>query len=203
MNDRAPVIAVAGIPGAGKSALVSALASRMAAQVVEYDQFQTLTRMSVREIEDWFRRGGDPNEFALIELIDELTRRTLKSGTEMRAVVLFETPFGRLHRGTGGFIDLLVWVDTPFDVALSRAMLAAIEMFSRQNASGQASEFLAWQRQYLLNYPILRDMYLAQHKAIIADAELIVDGRLTTLALADLVVGALRQRSIPAYTNRP
>lgn len=198
MERRAFVVGVSGVPGAGKSTLAKELGSRLLAPIVQYDQFQTVTRMSVGDVQAWFGRGGDPNEFRLVELVQELTRRTLwHEATRDRPTVIFETPFGRLHRASGAFIDFLVWVDTPFDLALCRALQGAMDWFERQRPFPTASAHLGWQRQYLLNYPIVRDMYLAQRAAGMPDAQLVVDGALPTTALADQVLRALEAQADP------
>jgi uridine kinase len=178
MTERAFVVGLSGIPGAGKTTLTHLLLRDLkAAGVVYYDQFQTLTRMMPAQVRDWFARGGDPNEFALTELIGELTRQTqTRLGEKRRPLVLFETPLGRLHRASGAFIDFLIWIDTPLDVALSRAILAFLDAAQRDKAPNAPSEFVKWQTQYMLNYPIVRPMYLAQRESISSSAELVLDG---------------------------
>jgi len=51
-----------------------------------------------------------------------------------RKYVLFETQFGRAHRETERHLDLLLWVDTPLDVALARSIRASIAGFLREPA---------------------------------------------------------------------
>jgi uridine kinase len=196
MADRAFVIGLSGVPGAGKTTLTRLLLQEYRqAHAVYYDEYQTITRMSAAQVRDWFARGGDPNEFALSELIGELARRTqIPPGDRRRPLVLFETPFGRLHRATGVFIDFLIWVDTPLDVALSRAILAFLDETQHNKAPNAASDFIAWQRQYMLNYPIVRAMYLAQREAVLSTADLVLDGTKPAEDSAERVRKALAAR---------
>ncbi len=195
MKGGAFVVGLAGVPGAGKSTLARALAQRWSVGVVQYDQFQTLTRMSHQEKIDWFRRGADPNEMALSELLQELATRTRwDKATPVRPAILFETPYGRLHRATGAYIDFLVWVDTPFDLAVCRAMQASLDLLQRQSPPPPPQALVQWQRNYLSNYPVVRDMYLAHRAGAVADAQLVVDGALPTAELANLVQRALDAR---------
>jgi uridine kinase len=197
MADRAFVVGLSGVPGAGKTTLTQLLLQNYRqAQAVYYDQFQTITRMSPTQIRDWFARGGDPNEFPLSELLGELQRRTQIPAGAGRPLVLFETPFGRLHRATGAFVDFLVWIDTPFDVALSRAVLAFLDAAQRDKAPNAATDFIRWQRQYMLNYPAIRAMYLAQRESISSAADLILDGSQSTADLAAAVVKSLAARGV-------
>jgi uridine kinase len=198
MADRAFVVGLSGVPGAGKTTLTQLLLQNYRhAQAVYYDQFQTITRMSPAQIRDWFARGGDPNEFPLSELLGELTRRTqIPAGAERRPLVLFETPFGRLHRATGAFVDFLVWIDTPFDVALSRAVLAFLDAAQRDKAPNAATDFIRWQRQYMLNYPTIRALYVAQRESISSSADLVLDGGKSSADLAEQVAKTLAARGV-------
>jgi uridine kinase len=190
-------VGLSGVPGAGKTTLTQLLLQNYRqAQAVYYDQFQTITRMSPTQIRDWFARGGDPNEFPLSELLGELQRRTQVPPGAGRPLVLFETPFGRLHRATGAFVDFLVWIDTPFDVALSRAVLAFLDAAQRDKAPNAATDFIRWQRQYMLNYPTIRAMYLAQRESISSAADLVLDGSQSTADLAAAVVKSLAARGV-------
>jgi uridine kinase len=198
MADRAFVVGLSGVPGAGKTTLTQRLLQDSSqAYAVYYDQYQTITRMTGAQVRDWFARGGDPNEFALSDLIDELTQRTqVQAGGGRRPLVLFETPFGRLHRATGAFIDFLVWVDTPLDVALSRAVLAFLDDAQRNGAPNAASDFIRWQRQYMLNYPLVRAMYVAQRESILSTADLVLDGSKSPDDASELVRKALAARGV-------
>ncbi len=198
MDDRAFVLGLSGAPGAGKTTLTHLLRRRYRqARVVYYDRYQPLTRMSEAQVRDWFARGGDPNEFDHGELVGELRRETTRPWDEgSRPLVVFETPFGRLHRATGAFIDLLVWLDTPLDIGLSRAMLAFTELAQREQGPQAARDFLKWQRQYLANYPIVRSMYLAQREKIAPTAALILDGSDPPDVLAERIRQALAAQGV-------
>jgi uridine kinase len=198
MADRAFVLALSGIPGAGKTTLTQLLLKIFSeARVVYYDRFQTITNMTHSQVRDWFARGADPNEFALTELVGELQRQTQRQPADSRRpLVIFETPLGRLHRATGAFIDFLIWVDTPLDIALARATLAFLGVAHRDKAPNAAVEFVKWQTQYMLNYPIIRPMYVAQRETISASADLVLDGNLPAEESIERIKTALARHGI-------
>jgi uridine kinase len=200
MIDRAFVLGVSGVSGANKTILTRRLARDYPnADILRDDDFHAVTRMPSAEIREWFERGADPNEFALSELVDELARRTqIRAASSARPLLLFETPFGRLHRATGAFIDFLVWIDTPLDVALSRRLLGFVDMAQRDTTPDAKSDFLKWLRKYLANYEAVRTMYLAQREAILPTSDLVLDGSAPTEASAELVRQALSARGIEA-----
>jgi uridine kinase len=198
MDKRAFVVGLAGPPGAGKTTLTVLLRNRNhQVRVVYHDRYQPLTKMPEAQVRAWFARGGDPNEIDHSELVADLQNAiAIESGAAHRPLVLFETPFGRLHRATGALIDFLVWVDTPLDIALARAVLAFTQIAQRESAPNAAREFILWQRQYMVNYPVVRSMYLAQRQRIAPNADLIVDGSYPAEVLAEQISAALAARGV-------
>jgi len=201
--DRAFVIGFSGVPGSGKTTLMRRLLRDYGpAETVYYDRYHP--GMTDEEINAWFARNGDPNEFVLAELVGELTRRTqIRPGDQSRPLVLFETAFGRAHRATGAFIDFLIWIDTPLDIALARASLVFLESLQRDQAPNAAAEFVVWQTRYMQGYPMLRTTYLALRERLAATADLILDGTGPVEASADIVRKALAARGVEPSSALP
>jgi uridine kinase len=196
MADRAFVVALSGIPGAGKTTLMNLLLRDYPrSQAVYYDRFHP--GMTEAEIQDWFRRVGDPNEFALAELIGELTRRTqAQQDNSGRPLVFFETAFGRAHRATGAFVDFQVWIDTPPDLAMARANLKFLDAVEHKPAPQAAADFIPWLKRYMTDYPMLRTAYLALSERISSTADLVVDGTQAAEASAESIRAALAARGV-------
>lgn len=143
MNQRAPivprppipVIAVAGPPGAGKTTLAGLLARELGGAMLSMDDYQAMTAMPLPELARWTERGADYDALPVPRLARDLTalrdgRRVVVPSTgavvEPARCIVFETHFGRAHRQTAPMIDLLLWLDTPPDVALARSLRAVL-----------------------------------------------------------------------------
>ena len=168
------MVGVAGPAGGGKSTLVNALAAAMPdAAVIHIDSYQKITEQPIGEIVRWAERGADFDELEIPQLADDLAR--LKQGPAK--VVLFETHFGRAHRDSGRFIDLLVWLDTPLDVALARNVMDQVAPLLQVREAAPLRERLGSVQRSLASYlQDVRRLRLLQRERVAADADLVIDG---------------------------
>lgn len=125
------IIAVAGITGSGKTAVTGELAKRLGATVVSWDDYEDISDGPENYVE-WYKTSGDVSDWQYPALAETL--KTLRSGRALicpathrrldpTPTVVFDAPLGRTHTETGQYIDFLVWIDTPPDVALARSIL--------------------------------------------------------------------------------
>lgn len=175
------VVGIAGVPGAGKTTLAAALAAALpGAASVHMDGYDNMTRLPIDELRRWLRAGADIDAFDFPPLQADLQRLKQGSGT-----VLFETQFGRAHRATGRHIDFLIWIETPLDLALARALGAVL-------ARGARPE---WLRGYLEHYadPV-RELLEMQRTRVAAGADLVLDGVRAPAELARLARAGIGAR---------
>lgn len=198
------VIGIAGPPGSGKSTLAAALLPLLGDAVwVEMDHYQRMTDLPIEQIAHWFERGADHDELPVPLLAEHLSR--LKQGHAVvnpetggviapARTIILETHFGRAHGATGGFIDLLLWLDTPPDVALARNLRAFVGgLLAAPGRPDDATEGLQWLQGYLDNYLALVARLLAlQRERVRPAAELIVTPATAPQALAAALLLALR-----------
>jgi uridine kinase len=171
------VVGVAGAPGSGKSTLLAALARALpGAAELRMDDYENMTRLPLDAVARWYRAGADIDAFDFPQLQAALARGAA-------GLVLFETQFGRAHRATGRHIGFLVWIDTPLDIALARALRASLE-----RGAG-----VPWLRGYLDGYlGTVRGLLDMQKARVAPGADLILDGRLGVDTLAAQAADAIR-----------
>ena len=195
MVQRCRVIGLSGVPGSGKSTLVRLLARDFpSAKILSYDRLHP--RMSNEQVDDWLKRGGDPNELALDNLVAALRDLTQSAGDGTHPAVLFETAFGRTHNATGAFIDFSIWIDTPLDIAMSRVVRVFLRNAELDPAPTAAGDLIPRLMRYMQDYPMLRRMYSRVTETGKASADLIVDGTPAAEDIADQIRTALAGRDI-------
>jgi uridine kinase len=203
------VVAIAGPVGAGKSTLAHALASRLdRAETLQFDSYEALTQQSPDELARWLRDGADFNALIIPHLSEDLAK--LKRGGSIITpagervapgdFILFEMPLGREHAETAPFIDLVIWIDLPPEVALARK-LREFTSGALAGSAGAADphEFATWLNGYLESYlGVVREVLVVQERRVRPGADLIVDGLATTSAMAEALAPAIRHALRPA-----
>ena len=66
--------------------------------------------------------------------------------------IILEMPLGREHKSAAPYIDLLIWIDTPPDIALARKLKEFTGHFFTQQREVDSRGFISWLHQYLDNY---------------------------------------------------
>jgi len=200
------VVAVAGPAGSGKTSLIRAVAQRLQdAAVIHYDHYEQVTRQPMDQVLLWMHSGADVNRFHLPELardlaalkrrepvVDPSTGEKIAPGTH----IVFETPFGKEHRQTAEFIDLLIWIDVPLDVALARKMKEFTAAVLHGNSAAHSRDFLVWMHTYLDNYLRgIHDLLRIQRERVRAQADIVVDGTRDLPSMVQQAIAGIRRRT--------
>lgn len=200
-----PVIAIAAPIGGGKTSLTTAVASALGdASILYYDHYELSTRKSMDDMKQWMRSGARIDDLDVPGLADDLLRLKRgesvtdpRTGAPLRAApwIVFEMPLGREHTATARFIDLLLWIDTPLDMALARKIREFIADFQAAAGEHNARPFLAWLGGYLDNYlGFVRTMLEFQRERVPVHADVILDGRNDFDTLVRQALAAIRAR---------
>jgi hypothetical protein len=190
---KATVVAIAAPPGGGKTTLSRLLSTKLSnVPIVHYDDYEQLTRRSPAEIEAWLDRGARLDEIPIPGFAEKIAALTV-SGAHY---VLVDAPVGRAHPPTAAMIDFLIFVDTPFDIALARVVRGQAALAAGAAEPGAARNFAIWLEGYLDNYArFMRRSYEVQRTTVMPQADLVLDGMLTPQRLTELAVAAVSARA--------
>ena len=134
--DSAVIIGISAVTGGGKTAVTLRLTEVIGdAVAVHFDDYDD-TNVHPNDIQGWFAAGADYDAYETPVFTGHL--QALKAGSSVRypiggailgpaRYVVADAPLGRAHSDLGRFIDLMVFIDTPLDVALARRVLREID----------------------------------------------------------------------------
>ena len=185
----AAAIAIACPPGGGKTTLVRRLSARLGgAPTLHYDDYEQITRRSPAEIEAWLDRGAPADEVPLPNFAEALM--DLKRGLARHIILDFL--LARAHPPTARHIDLMIWIETPLDIALARALR---DQVGRAQGAAAAAQFTDWLAGYLDSYAgVMHRSYQLQRATVRPHADMILDGMLPPDQLAELAAAEILRR---------
>ena len=198
--NRVGVVGITAVSGGGKTAAARRLAGVLAEAVaIHFDDYEE-TNVYPADLHRWFADGADYEVYET-----PLFTRHLQALRAGRSVlypiggsvvgparwVVADAPLGRAHSDSGRLIDLLIFIDTPLDVAMARRLLRDIELADEplQHVMGELAGYEAR----------ARPIYEQFQERMRADADLIVEG---TLGI-DLVVERMRSEVESRWASRP
>jgi uridine kinase len=189
---QALVVAIAAPPGGGKTTLSKAVSGKLGgAPILHYDDYETFTQRSPAEMQAWLERGARVDEITVPGFAEELAR--LRASGAHHVVV--DSPLGRAHPATADVIDLLIYIDTPFDVALARVMRGQAGLAAQARDAGAVQNFARWLGSYLDSYlAFTRRSYEVQRAAVLPQADLVLDGMLAPEELCRHALDAIAKR---------
>lgn len=195
------VIAISSYTGGGKTTLARRLASFLNATLILWDDYDEAGFMThPKDWRSWLKDGADNNAWKVPELARDLMQlkedQAIVSPLDGLNIVptkyvIFDAPLGYAHQETGQYIDVLVFVDTPLDVAMARRILR--DYFAGQSTlTDEQVKMLKVDMESYLDFS--RDAYLNMDKTIKPFADLIVDGLLPVAVLSEKIIEHLRIR---------
>ena len=155
--DSVVIIGISAVTGGGKTAvtlrLTEVLEDAVALHFDDYDD----TNVHPDDLQRWFADGADYDAYETPVFTGHL--QALKAGRSIRypigdetvapgRYVVADAPLGRAHSDSGRFIDLMVFIDTPLDVALARRILRDID----RQAGRTTDEALQYVKDELSGY---------------------------------------------------
>lgn len=186
------IVAVCGTMGSGKSTLMEHVRDAMPdCEILFEDDYNRTTERSLSEIEAWWERGGQVDEFDLSALIETLAARCPERGSEAarekrrssdRKLILVETHFGKLHSRLRPWIDCQLWVDVPADIAIARKVAQLTFQLQQTEHPGRAGEGLRWIEEFCRGYlSTTRKLFEMQRQQVRGLSDVTIDGLGTPL----------------------
>lgn len=137
-NGKSPlVIAIATISGGGKTTITKQLAQRLnKSKALFFDDYDF---SGPDDIVDWIENGGNPNEWDLNPLVNDL----IDISSEQLDFILLDFPFSYEHSQVKQIIDFSVFIDTPLDIAMARRILRDYPEGSKENISVDVENYIS------------------------------------------------------------
>jgi len=185
------------VTGGGKTALARRLAELLHDAVpLFFDEYDGTT-VHPESLHSWFDEGADYDAFETPVFTEHI--RSLKSGrpvvspidgskVEPAKYVVVDAPLGRAHRDSGKYIDFMVFIDTPLDVAMARRLLRILHCETERNDSNAIANIKAELESYENR---ARRIYVGFVERMRPTCDLVLDGNLSLDKLASKVVSAL------------
>ena len=198
------IIAVSGIAGGGKSAVVRKLVELLGDAVpIHFDDYTT-PETYPNDFNAWSESGYDFNEIKSPRLAQHLQALQMGEAVTSPAnglplasakYILFEGPLGRANQETGQYIDFLVFIDTPLEVGLPRMILRAsarpeLAQMTRDKVIAQINSITELAESYLM---WTRNAYVAQLEQVKPGCDLIVDGTQSVEEITTAIINALKE----------
>ncbi|MCP4788365.1 MAG: AAA family ATPase [Fuerstiella sp.] len=168
------VVAICGTMGSGKSTMLERLSSQLEGCIVlQEDDYNPATLQSVDEVQAWWDRGGELDEFDLSPLVAKLNAET--AGAD--SIVFLETQFGRLHPALRPLIDLQIWIDVDADIAFARKVAQLSREMLSQRESEASDDSLEWLAGFCDSYVhTTRKLFAKQRIQVGQQADERIDG---------------------------
>lgn len=157
------IIAINAISGGGKTTIAKELEKRLPdSKALFFDDRNYDSDSGIHDICKWVEQGSDINQFNLERFANDI-KTLLQNGCKY---IILDYPFGHRHSLIGKYVDISVFIDTPFDVALARRIIRDYDKTSIINIFDDMKSYLSQGRKaYLDGLDVCKN-----------DADIIIDG---------------------------
>lgn len=204
------VIVVSGSVGSGKSTISATLSKMLGdAPVLIFDHYEQYVEWP-QDINQWMNDGADPNQIRVPKLKEDLLSllkgRTITDPLDGKVVtpskyIILEEPSGRERQEIREYIDLVVYIDVPQDVCVTRLVERVMDMGvwnSKGTFEGETKEDLVRQlnavASWITQYQRARSMYIRVSRIVQEKADIVVNGMKTINEITTDVLNAIKDK---------
>jgi uridine kinase len=196
--------------GSGKSTISTALSKILGgAPVLIFDHYGQYIEWP-QDMEQWMMDGADPGQIRvpkmkadLLALLEGNAVTDPQNGSVLSPAkyILLEEPSGRERQEIREYIDLVVYIDVPQDVCVTRLMERVVDMEvwkskgtfqaeNKRNLVRQLNAVALW----LTQYQRARSMYIQVSQIVQAKADLVVNGLKAVDEITSEIMGTLNDK---------
>lgn len=210
-TEDAIVVCICGALAAGKTTLVRGLSERLdGAAVLVFDEYAAHCEWP-QDLDQWTANGCDPSAVRNARLMQDLA--LLRSGKDVvhpvdehpivaSPIILLEDPFGRMRPDNADLIDLVLFVDLPWDLSVVRMAQRALglaDLPERDMLGDEAVDDLYARidlaRIWLSSYALRREMYTSLSAPVRRSSDAILDGMKQPAAVLEDALAVIRQET--------
>ena len=198
----ATIVCISAPSGGGKTTIVQQLIQRVPNAVAlyfdDYDERVEGANLHPVDLQQWLAAGADYNAWQMPGLLRDLQQ--LKTGQSLSpqsgasppapALVWLDAAMGRANVTLRPYIDFMVFIDTPLDVAMARRIQRDYADHTYETASTQLAQLHAMTSAYLT---WARAAYLELSRQVKPRSDLVLDGCLAVDVLSTCIVDAVQQ----------
>ncbi|ULQ59527.1 hypothetical protein K7I13_13820 [Brucepastera parasyntrophica] len=173
-------ISLSSIPGGGKTEITGLLNNSLENSKALFAADYTFN--GPENLTEWMLRGSNYDEWDTGPLAEDI-RKIIADENNDCEYLLIEYPFGGENSELKKLIDLNVFIDTPFDIAMARRIL---HEYDKEESVG---EILIELQEYLSGG---RSVYLHMQNTLISAAKIIIDGSQENDLIVQEIIEAIK-----------
>lgn len=192
MSHNLKVIGISGASGSGKSAVIEHLAALLNCRSLHFDDFIDADSFPA-SMQNWLAAGVDPAVIRTPRLVAALQQiigeTALKPGAPQ--FLLLEEPFGRQRPEIAEFVDVVVLLQPPLAICLSRVIQRNLAQNSAVNAAPQLQNYLQRYDDYL------HQVYQTTVSQVAANCDLVITHLNASTTIATTIANWLKLPKVP------
>lgn len=176
------IMCISAISGGGKTAVTKEIVKLLHnVSVLSFDNYAI--DFLKQDYCRWSANGADYNEWQLEPIVTDIERLI----QECPEYIVLDYPFGYGNKAVGKFIDYVIFIDTPLDIALARRI---IRDYTQRDVTRRKIENLIEHMDSTLSFYLRqhRETYIQHIKTIKPFADLVIDGCLPISIIASTII---------------